>query len=64
MNIIAEAKMLANPIRTNGDLLAAQREMLKTMFQHHAISEAEYHKSLSVLYKASLYKARDAAAES
>ena len=46
MNVIKEAKASRNRIRNNGDLLAMQKEMLETMLQHHAISEAEYQKSL------------------
>ena len=51
MNIIAEAKAKENRIHSNTDLLSAQREMLKTMLAHHAISEAEYLKSLETLLK-------------
>ena len=51
MNIIAEAKARENRIHSNTDLLSAQREMLKTMLAHHAISEAEYLKSLEALLK-------------
>ena len=51
MNIIAEAKVRGNKIRSNADLLSAQREMLETMLAHHAISEAEYLKSLEALLK-------------
>ena len=49
MNIIAEAKARKNVIQNNRDLFAVQKEMLKTMFLHHAISEAEYHRSLELL---------------
>ena len=51
MNIIAEAKARKNVIQNKHDLFAVQKEMLKTMFQHHAISEAEYHRSLELLAK-------------
>ena len=51
MNIIAEAKARKNVIQNNRDLFAVQKEMLKTMFLHHAISEAEYHRSLELLAK-------------
>ena len=51
MNIIAEAKARENRIHSNTDLLSAQREMPKTMLAHHAISEAEYLKSLETLLK-------------
>ena len=49
MNIIDEAKSASPRIRNNRDLLTAQKEMLETMLQHHAISEAEYRRSLTVL---------------
>ena len=49
MNIIAEAKSASPRIRSNKDLLEAQKEMLETMLQHHAISESEYQKSLTAL---------------
>ena len=49
MNIIAEAKSASPRIRSNKDLLAAQKEMLETMLRHHAISESEYQKSLTAL---------------
>ena len=51
MNIIAEAKARENRINSNADLLSAQQEMLETMLTHHAISEAEYLKSLEALLK-------------
>ena len=51
MNIIAEAKARENQIHSNLDLLSAQQEMLETMLAHHAISEAEYLKSLEALLK-------------
>jgi len=51
MNIIAEAKAGENRIHSNADLLSAQREMPETMLTHHAISEAEYHRSLEALLK-------------
>ena len=51
MNIIAEAKAGENRIHSNADLLSAQQKMLETMLAHHAISEAEYFKSLEALLK-------------
>jgi hypothetical protein len=51
MNIIAEAKARGNKIRSNADLLSAQREMPETMLAHHAISETEYYRSLNTLPK-------------
>ena len=51
MNIIAEAKAGENRIHSNADLFSAQQEMLETMLTHHAISEAEYLKSLEALLK-------------
>ena len=56
MNIIAEAKARGNKIRSNADLLSAQREMLETMLAHHAISETEYHRSLEALLKSFRHK--------
>ena len=56
MNIIAEAKARENKIHSNADLLSAQREMLETMLAHHAISEAEYHRSLEALLKSFHHK--------
>ena len=53
MNIIAEAKAASTRIRSNRELLTAQKEMLETMLRHHAISEAEYQKSLDALRKRS-----------
>ncbi|MBQ3372869.1 MAG: hypothetical protein IJG40_07035 [Oscillospiraceae bacterium] len=51
MNIIADAKARKNVVQNNRDLFALQKEMLKTMFLHHAISEVEYHRSLELLAK-------------
>ena len=53
MNIIEEAKSASPRIRNNKELLAAQREMLEIMLQHHAISEAEYRRSLITLLRSS-----------
>ena len=53
MNIIDEAKSASPRIRNNQDLLTVQKEMLETMLQHHAISEAEYRRSLTVLLRTS-----------
>ncbi len=45
MNIIAEAKAAPRTINSQRELLQKQLEMLKTMCDHHAISEAEYKRS-------------------
>ena len=49
MNIIAEAKAAPRKINSRNDLLQKQLEMLKTIYEHHAISEAEYQRSSSAL---------------
>jgi hypothetical protein len=54
MNIIVEAKAGENRIHSNADLLSAQQEMLETMLTHHAISEAEYLKSVEACFRRDL----------
>ena len=49
MNIIAEAKAAPKKINSTRDLLQAQLQMLKTMFDHNAISEAEFRRSSVIL---------------
>ncbi len=49
MNIIALAKQSENRIRNREDLMESQMEMLKTLLQHNAISEAEYRKGIDAL---------------
>ena len=49
MGIIESAKMADRSIRSTQELLEKQLEMLKTIYEHHAISEAEYLRSVSVL---------------
>ena len=49
MNIIAEAKAAPRVINSTRELLQKQLDMLKTMYEHHAISEAEYQRSSSTL---------------
>ena len=51
MNIIDEAKSADTRIKNNKDLLTAQKELLETMLTHHAISEAEYRRSITVLLR-------------
>ena len=49
MDIIAEAKATSRTINSRNDLLQKQLEMLKTIYEHHAISEAEYKRSSGAL---------------
>ena len=49
MDIIAEAKATSRTINSRNDLLQKQLEMLKTIYEHHAISEAEYKRSSCTL---------------
>ena len=49
MDIIAEAKATSGTINSRNDLLQKQLEMLKTIYEHHAISEAEYKRSSGTL---------------
>ena len=49
VNIIAEAKAAPRKINSTDDLLQKQLDMLKTMYEHRAISEAEFMRSSVVL---------------
>ena len=49
MNIIAEAKAAPRKINSTDDLLQKQLDMLRTMYEHRAISEAEFMRSSGVL---------------
>ena len=49
MNIIAEAKAAPRKINSRNELLMHQLDMLKTMFEHNAISEEEFRRSSVVL---------------
>lgn len=49
MDIIAEAKAMPRKINSRNDLLQKQLEMLKTIYEHNAISEAEYKRSSGAL---------------
>ena len=49
MDIIAEAKAMPRKINSRNDLLQKQLEMLKTIYEHNAISEAEYLRSSGAL---------------
>lgn len=49
MDIIAEAKAMPRSISSMNELLQKQLEMLKTIYEHNAISEAEYRRSSGVL---------------
>ncbi len=49
MDIIAEAKAMPKTVNSRNDLLQKQLEMLKTIYEHHAISEEEYLRSSRTL---------------
>ncbi len=49
MDIIAEAKAMPRTINSRNELLQKQLEMLKTIYEHNAISEAEYRRSSGTL---------------
>lgn len=49
MNIIAEAKAAPRKINSTSELLQKQLDMLRTMYEHRAISEAEFRRSSVVL---------------
>lgn len=49
MGIIEAAKLADRSIGSTRELLEREMEMLKIIFEHHAISEKEYLHSLSVL---------------
>ena len=49
VNIIAEAKAAPRKINSTDDLLQKQLDMLRTMYEHRAISETEFTRSSGVL---------------
>ncbi len=49
MGIIESAKLVDRRIRNTQELLEKQLEMLKIIYEHNAISEAEYLRSVNVL---------------
>ena len=49
MGIIEAAKMMDRRIAGREELLEKELEMLRIIYEHHAISEAEYLRSISVL---------------
>ena len=51
MGIVEAAKLADRRIKDNQELLQKQMDTLRIVYEHHAISEAEYQRSLSVLQK-------------
>ena len=49
MGIIEAAKSAKEHITTRQELLEREMEMLKIIFEHHAISKAEYLRCMDVL---------------
>ena len=49
MGIIEAAKLADRRIGSREELLERELEMLRIIYEHHAISEAEYLRSVSVL---------------
>ena len=49
MGIIEAAKLSDRSIRSTEELLRRELEMLKTIYEHRAISEAEYRRSAEIL---------------
>mgnify|MGYP007101895597 CR=1 FL=1 len=49
MGIVEAAKSAKGHIITRQELLEKEPEMLRIIYEHHAISEAEYLRSVSVL---------------
>ena len=52
VGIIEAAKLADRRINNNRELLEKQLDMLKTIYEHKAISEAEYRRSVSELQAA------------
>lgn len=51
MGIVEAAKLADRHINDNRELLQKQMDTLRIVYEHNAISEAEYRRSLSVLQK-------------
>ena len=51
MGIIEAAKLADRRIGSREELLERELEMLRIIYEHHAISEAEYLRSVSVLWR-------------
>lgn len=51
MGIIQQAVLADRSIRNKKELLEREMETLRTVYEHRAISEAEYNRSLAVLKK-------------
>ena len=49
MGIIESAKLAKREINNNQELIEKQIETLKVVYEHHAISEAEFNRSIQVL---------------
>ena len=49
MGIIEAAKLADRRIRSREELLERELEMLRIIYEHHAISDAEYLRSMNVL---------------
>lgn len=49
MGIIEAAKLADRHIKDNRELIQKQMDTLRIVYEHNAISEAEYKRSLSVL---------------
>ena len=49
MGIVEAAKQAERQIRNNRELLEKQMETLKIVYEHNAISRAEYDRSMKVL---------------
>ena len=49
MGIIEAAKLMDRSIGSREELLERELEMLRIIYEHHAISEAEYLRSVNVL---------------
>ncbi len=49
MGIVESAKLADRHISSREELYEKQVEMLKTIYEHHAISEQEYRKSVDIL---------------
>ena len=52
VGIIEAAKLADRHINNNRELLEKQLDMLKTIYEHKAISEAEYRRSINALQAA------------
>ncbi len=51
MGIIQQAVLTDRKLRSTRELIEREIETLRTVYEHHAISEAEYNRSLAVLMR-------------